>query len=144
MKFEELIELWDKDSHIDKTELGDEALKIPKLHHKYYSLLLKERVILKKLESDFKILKLEKYEFYTQGHTEETKRKGWELPAKGMILKTDLPMYLEADVDIVAISLKIGAQQEKVDFLDSILKTLQTRGYAIKTAVDWQKFIMGG
>ena len=144
MKFEEIIELWGEDSQIDKSELGDEALKIPKLHHKYYTILIRERAILKKLESDLKILKLEKYEFYSQGHTEETKKKGWKLPPKGMILKSDIPLYMEADQDIISITLRIDAQQEKVDYIDSILKTLQTRGYVIKTAVDWQKFIMGG
>jgi hypothetical protein len=34
MKFEELFNEWEKDSSIDKTELADEALRIPKLHHK--------------------------------------------------------------------------------------------------------------
>ena len=41
------------------------------------------------------------------------------------------------------MSLKIGFQQEKIEFLDSILKTLNNRGYNIKTAVDWIKFTNG-
>jgi hypothetical protein len=144
MKFEDIATNWEEDSQLDKSELGDEALKIPKLHHKYYMILLQERSVLKKLESEFKVLKLEKYEFYTQGHTEETKEKGWILPPKGMILKTEIPMYLESDKDIITMSLRIGAQQEKVEFVDSIIKTINTRGYLIKTALDWQKFILGG
>ena len=144
MKFEDIATNWEKDSQLDKSELGDEALKIPKLHHKYYMIFLQEKSILKKLESEFKVLKLEKYEFYTQGHTEETKEKGWSLPPRGMILKTEIPMYIESDKDIISMSLRIGAQQEKVDFVDSIIKTINTRGYLIKTALDWQKFILGG
>ena len=92
----------------------------------------------------FKQLKLAKYEFFTQGHTEETRTLGWELPAKGMILKPDIPMYIEADKDIIELSLKIGMQQEKVEFLESILKSFQTRGYIIKNALDFVKFSMGG
>jgi hypothetical protein len=144
MKFEDIFASWEKDSTIDRTELADESLKIPKLHHKYYSMFVAERTVLRRLESEMKKLKLDKYEFYTQGHTEETKEKGWRLPAKGLILKADIPMYMEADQDIIDLSLKIGMQQEKVEFLESIIKTFQTRGYIIKSAIDFTKFTMGG
>jgi hypothetical protein len=144
MKFEDIFEEWKKDSDIDRTELGLESLKIPKLHHKYYTYLVAEKAILRKHESQFKQLKLLKYEFFTQGHTEETRSLGWQLPAKGMILKPDIPMYIEADKDIVELSLKIGGQQEKVEFLESIIKSFQTRGYIIKNAIEFAKFVSGG
>ena len=144
MKFEDIFSSWEKDSVIDRTELGDESLKIPKLHHKYYSIYVGEKVILRKLESDMKKLKLEKYEFYSQGPTEESKEKGWRMPARGLILKADIPLYMEGDQDIIDLSLKIGVQQEKIEFLESIIKTLQTRGYIIKNAIDFTKFTMGG
>jgi methylaspartate ammonia-lyase len=51
---------------------------------------------------------------------------------------------MEADNDIIDMSLKIGYQQEKIDLLESIIKTLTNRGYSIKTAVDWARFMMGG
>jgi len=143
MKIEEIFEHWEKDSQIDKTELGDAALNIPKLHHKYFQLLVNEKMQLRKLEAEFKRLKLDKYEFFTQGPNEETKDKGWKLPPKGMILKGDIPMYMEADEDIINISLKIGLQQEKVELLDSIIKTIINRNFVIRNAIDWQKFTMG-
>jgi len=144
MKFEDIFEEWKKDSEIDRTELANESLRIPKLHHKYYMMLVTEKTLLKKLEADMKQLRLSKYEFYSQGHTDETKHLGWKLPARGMILKADIPMYMEADKDIIELSLKIGMQQEKVDFLESIIKSFQTRGYIIKSALDFMKFTMGG
>lgn len=144
MKIEQLFVEWEKDSNIDKTELGDESIKIPKLHHKYYRVFISERLLLRKLEADLKQLKLEKYEFYTQGPSKESKEKGWEIPARGVILKSDLPTYLDADKDIVELTLRIGYQQEKIELLESIIKSLQTRGYQIKAAIDWAKFTMGG
>jgi hypothetical protein len=143
MKLEDIYEEWKKDSDIDKTELGDEALKIPKLHHKYYQMFTHERLLLRKYEADFKNLKLSKYEFYTMGPTEESRDKGWQLPARGMILKSDLPMYMEADKDIVDMSLRIGMQQEKIELLESIIKSLVNRGFQIKSAIEWTKFTMG-
>lgn len=144
MKFENIFEEWKTDSEIDQTDLGNESLKIPKLHHKYYMMLSAERSALKKFEAQMKQLKLSKYEFYSQGHTEETKRLGWELPPRGIILKADIPMYIEADKDIIDLSLKIGIQGEKVEFLDSIIKSLQTRNFLIKNAIDFLKWTNGG
>lgn len=143
MTIDEILESWDEDSNIDLTELDKESINIPKLHHKYYQIYVKEKLLCKKYESEYKKLKLEKYEFYTQGHNEETIDKGWELPAKGVIIKSDIPMYMEADKDIINQSLKIGYQQEKVELLESILKSLNTRGYNIKSAIDWIKFTSG-
>jgi len=143
MKIESIFEEWEKDTEVDKTQLDEESTKIPRLHHKYYKVFVSERLLQRKLEADMKQLKLEKYEFYTQGPTKEQKEKGWELPPRGMILKSDIPMYLEADKDLIELSLKIGYQLEKIDFLESILKTLHNRGYQIKTAADWIRFTQG-
>ena len=143
MNIEDIMTLWETDTKVDRTELGDEALNIPKLHSKYYNILIKERLLLRKLESEMKQLKLDKYEFLTQGPNEETRDKGWKLPPKGMILKSDIPMYIDADQDMINLTLKIGMQQEKIEFLDSIIKTIINRGYIIKTALDWQRFTMG-
>ena len=144
MKIEDIFTEWEEDTKVDRTELGDEALKIPKLHHKYFQILVKEKMILRQYEAEMKQLKLDKYEFLTQGPNEETKDKGWRLPAKGMILKNDLPMYMEADQDVINLSLKIGLQQEKIEFLDSIIKSIMNRNFVIKNAIDWQRFTMGG
>jgi len=142
MNVDEIFELWEADSQIDKTELGEEATKIPKLHHKYYQIFLKERLVLRKFESDLKQLKLDKYEFFTQGPNEDTP-KDWRLPPRGMILKGDIPMYMDADQDVINMTLKVGLQQEKVDLLDSIIKTIINRNFIIRNAIDWNKFTMG-
>lgn len=144
MKIEDILEQWNEDSQIDRTELDEEALKIPKLHHKYYQIYVQERLQLRALEANMKQLKLDKYEFFTQGPNEETQQKGWQLPAKGLILKSDIPMYMDADSDIIKLSLKIGLQQEKIELLESIIRSFQNRGYNIKSAIEWHRFTMGG
>ena len=143
MKLEELYALWDLDSDIDTTDLGNESIKIPKLHNKYYKAYITEKILLRKYESEMKSLKLAKYEFYTQGPSAETKELGWSIPSRGMILKQEIPMYMEGDKEIIALSLKIGLQQEKVELLESIIKSLVNRGFQIKSAIDWHKFTMG-
>lgn len=143
MNIDEIMVLWEEDTKIDKTELGDESIRIPKLHSKYYNILIRERLQLRKLEAQYRQLKLDKYEFFTQGPNEDTRDKGWRLPPKGMILKADIPMYMDADQDIVDLTLKMGLQNEKIEFLDSIIKTIINRNFVIKNAIDWQKFTQG-
>jgi hypothetical protein len=60
-----------------------------------------------------------------------------------MILKGDIPMYMDADQDIINMTLKVGLQQEKIDLLDSIIKTIINRNFIIRNAIDWNKFTMG-
>jgi hypothetical protein len=143
MKLDAIYEEWNKNTEIDKTELGDEALKIPKLHHKYFQIYSAEKLLLRKYEAEMRALKLSKYEFYTQGPTKETQELGWVMPSRGMILKQEIPMYMEGDKDLIELSLKIGLQQEKVELLESIIKSLTNRGFQIKSAIDWFKFTMG-
>jgi hypothetical protein len=106
-------------------------------------MLVSEKASLKKLDAQMKQLRLSKYEFYSQGHTEETKKLGWELPPRGIILKADIPMYIESDNDIIDLSLKIGMQGEKVEFLESIIKSLHNRNFLIKNAIDFIKYLSG-
>lgn len=143
MKLESILELWSEDSHINKMELGDEALKISKLHSKYYQIYINERLLLKKYDAELKQLKMEKYEFYLNGPTEEQYKKGWQLPAKGRVLKADVPMYVEVDKDVVELTLKYGLQKEKVELLDSIIKSLRDRGFNIKAAIEFERFRAG-
>lgn len=143
MKLEEIHELWSIDSQLDELELDNTALRIAKMHHKYYEILSKEKLVMRKLESEAKVLKLEKYEFYTDGPTQEQLERGWKLPAKGKILRSDVGMYLDGDSDIIQMNLRAAYQQEKIDLLESIIKTISNLGWHVRAAVDFRKMQHG-
>ena len=143
MKLEEIHEQWSKDSQLDSVDLDHSALGIAKLHHKYYEFLSKEKLVLRKLESEAKTLKLDKYEFYTDGPTQDQIDMGWKLPAKGKILRSDVGMYLDGDSDIIKMNLRVAYQQEKIDVLESIIKTIHNLGWHIRAAVDFRKMQAG-
>jgi hypothetical protein len=143
MKLEQIFELWSEDSVINPMDLSSESLKIPKLHHKYYEIFCNEKLLLKKYESELKVLKLEKYEFYTQGPSKDTEEKGWKLPSIGRILKSDVQTYVDADKDIIALTLKVAVQSEKVSLLDSIIKSFKDRNFTIKNSIDFTRFQSG-
>ena len=140
---DEYFDLWAEDSKIDRTELGEESIKIPQLHHKYYKMYSLERLNLVKLQEEMKILKKDKVEYYTGTMAEEDlKERGWQ-PNPLRILKTDIPVHMEADKDFVDLNLKIAYNKEKVEFLEAVVKTLNIRSYQINNAINWEKFKVG-
>jgi hypothetical protein len=142
MKLEEIEALWEQDSKIDRTDLDNESLKIPTLHSKYYKIYLREKVQLKAEEQEYKIYYKLKHEYYTgKMSKEDLDEHGWE-PFQ-FVLKNDLQVYIDADKDIADRLLKLQVQREKVDLLESIIKTLNGRGFLIKNAVDFIRFTSG-
>lgn len=143
MKLEEIQLMWERDAQIDRTELGEESLRIPQLHSKYFKIFSQERLLLRKMEADQRILFKDKYEWYNGSISEETLEVyKWE-PNPLKILRTDIPMHIEADKEIQNQNFKIEIQKEKVEFVEAIIKSLTSRGFNIKSAIEWSKFQMG-
>ena len=142
MTIEEIIAMWSEDSHIDPFNLGNESIAIPNIHNKYYKIFLAEKAQLFNLQKQYKQLRLSKYEFYTQGPSKDQHRN-WELPPIGKILKSEVNNYIEADPDISSLELRIKIQNEKVDFVESIIKSLKDRTFQIKAAIEYERFKMG-
>lgn len=143
MKLDTIFENWALDSVIDQMDLGNSSLKTSELHHKYHKIYTNERLHLREIEIKLKQLKLEKHEFYTQGPTKETQEKGWKLPAIGKVLKQEASNYIDADPDVVDLTLRLGLQQEKVELLESIIRSINNRGYQIRNSIDFMKFMAG-
>ena len=143
MKLDDIHDMWGDDCDIDRTELGNESLKLPKMHSKYLRIFSDENMLLKKLEQDRKQFIKLKYDYY-RGimPSEELKEHGWQ-PFQLNVLKSDVPMHIEADQDIINLNLRIAMQQEKVDVLESIIKSIKDRGFQIKNAIEFEKFKVG-
>ena len=143
MSIDELFELWKKDSEIDRSELGEASAVIPQLHYKYYKIFAQERLKLRKLQAEYKVLYKDMWEYFQGNMSEEDlKGRGWE-PNPLRILKSDLGVYIDSDKDIITHNMKIAYQKEKIDFLESVIKTINIRGFHIKNAIDWEKFKVG-
>ncbi len=144
MKFDDIMDLWQQDANMDNSELGEESLKIPQLHHKYYKMLVQEGLLLKKYEQDYKAMNRLKFEYYMGVLDEETLREhDWE-PFQLKVLKQDLSTYIDSDVDMQTIQAKIDIQKQKIAFLESVIKMVSNRGFLIKNAIDWERFKVGG
>ena len=143
MKFEEIQKEWTSDCPIDETELSQESVKIPQLHNKYLIFYSNEKLKFKELKYLFTGLIKRKRDYYSGRMTEEElEAADWE-PFRIKLLKADVQEYIDADENVIESKKLLAVQEEKVNYLESIVKGLSTRGYLIKNAIDWKRFTEG-
>lgn len=156
MKFENIVKLfdrikeeWNEDSLVDfqfknkqyTEDLGKLALEIPFQHNKYLNYYTDLSQIKTSLEFEFRRVVKEKREYYSG----EADAKVYVEKPFGSSIKTAEKMktYLESDEDIINIEAKIKYVDQALYFLDSVMKMISNRGFQIKSAIDWEKFING-
>ena len=143
MKFEEIQKLWTSDCNIDETELAQESVKIPQLHNKYLIFYSNEKLRFKTQRFEHsKLVKLKKEYYGGKMSQEELEAIDWE-PFQHKLLKADVEQYVDADDNVIESKKLLALQEEKVDYLEAIVKGLSTRGYLIKNAIDWKRFTEG-
>jgi hypothetical protein len=141
-KLEELLEMWRKDSVIDRTEPGKELINIPQLHSKYLNVLSRHRLLAKECEFKYNKMKKLKWEYYTgKLDDDELAKHGWTpFP---FILKSDITTYLDADEDLNKLSANKIMHDEIVDVCQAILKELNSRTFQLRDFIAWERFIQG-
>jgi hypothetical protein len=140
MTLEELQEQVDKDLKINESELDLESLKTPQLHNKYLKHYNNFKLLMTRAESDYKILKRVKWEYYTgKASPEVYKQKPFNLK----IMKSDLDKYLDSDEDLIKSKQKIEYLETVVNYLDRTLKIIGGRDWQIRNSIEWRKFTSG-
>lgn len=140
---EQILDLWSKDSPVDRTDLGASASTCNSLHSKYINILSQERILLNKTKSELDVLTKFKHEYYLGTISEEDRKaRGW--PIFGLkVIRDDLKLYIEADKDIVELKSKLAMRVEKVDTLKSILSMIHYRSNNINVILNDEKFKAG-
>lgn len=140
MTLEELQELVDKDLKINESELDLESLKTPQLHNKYLKHYNNFKLLMTRAESDYKILKRVKWEYYTgKASPDVYKQKPFNLK----IMKSDIDKYLESDEELIKAKQKIDYLETVVNYLDRTLKIISGRDWQIRNSIEWRKFTSG-
>ena len=148
-KFEKLREDWAEDSHVDfqfkskqySADLGQLALDIPFQHNKYLNHYTDVSQIKTSLEFEIRKLVKDKREYYSG----EADAKTYAKKPFGSHIKTTEKMrtYLEADDEIINLEAKIKYLEQMMYFLDQVMKQISNRGFQIKSAIEWEKFVNG-
>ena len=140
MDLQKIQEMFDKDSKIDETNINLEETRSPALLNKYLKLYTNFRLMLSKAETDMKILKKQKWEYYSGKSDPKVYQ---EKPFDLKILKQDIPTYLESDEDLIQAKHKVDYHNSMCDYAESICKMMNNRGFQIKNAIDWKRFMEG-
>ena len=140
MTLEELQQSVDRDLKIDDTELDIESINIPLLHNKYLQHFNKFSLLLKKAEYDHKLLKRKQWEYYT-GKADASVYQ--EKPFDLKILKADVHIYMDSDEELQRADQKEAYLKQVVSYLEQVLRSINTRNFIIKNAIEWKKFTSG-
>lgn len=141
MTHEELLEMWELDAPIDKSDLTEEAVSIPKLHHKYLSIYMKLRTRKVALEHQVEDLRREKELYYSgQATADKYKEKPFDLKLK---TKSGVEKHVNTDPEVVKILQKLEYNAILLDGVNHIIEQIKWRNSMVKSAIDWTRFTSG-
>lgn len=144
MKLSELQEAWSEDCKINELELGREATRVPSLHAKYLTYLSNVKLKLRKAESDYYTTRRLKYRYYRGEMTrEELEDLGWLQFQGNKPLKNEMDEFLLCDKELNESMDKIEYLKTVMFTLEQILRSINSRTWDVKTAVEWHKFTNG-
>jgi len=138
---EQLLKMWEEDADIDRVSLDKESLAIPKLHHKYLTILMDIRSRKVAFNHQLETLKKEKEIFFSgQARPEEYKEKPFDLKLK---TKAGVEKHVNTDPDVIKLMQKIEYFDILLEGVQHIMDQIKWRNSSIKAAIDWAKFTSG-
>lgn len=144
MKLSDIQQAWDEDSKIDELNLGREAIRVPLLHSKYLSYLSKVKLMLRKAEADYYNTRRLKYRYYRGEMSRvELEELGWEQYQGNKPLKNEMDEFLLCDKDLIELQDKIEYFKTVLYTLEQIIRSINSRSWDIKSAIEYLKFTNG-
>ena len=140
MTLDELKQIVYKELPVNKDHLDTESLRNQELYAKFIDYKTNFDFLLAKAKGEYKVLYKDKWEYY--GGKADAKiyvTKPFDLK----VLKNDLHIYIESDKEIIDAENKIVYLETTVKYIDYVLKSIQSRGWDIKNAIEWKKFEAG-
>jgi hypothetical protein len=144
MKLTEIQEQWLEDARIDQTNLGNESIRVPLLHAKYIVILSTIKLQLRKAESSYYNKRRLKYRYYRgEMSRDELEQEGWTQFQGNKPLKNEMDEFLQCDVELLSQQDKIEYFKTVVYTLEQIVRSINSRTWDIKSAIEWTKFTNG-
>jgi hypothetical protein len=143
MKIDEILNEWKNDTELDDLNLDKESVRIPNLHAKYITLLSNDRRLLRGYQSQKKQIISRLRNYYSGSATQQELADLGREQFLGKTLKNEIMINVELDESIISIDAKISLLEVKVLALEEIMKSINSRGYQIKNAIDWRRLTLG-
>ena len=130
IKMDKLQEEADQDLSFSIANAEKIALNIPVLKNKYSRYLFIAKGVLKNSEMDLKRIYAKKHKYYSFEHNIKFNRG-------------DVPHYIHADSEYQQIEKKVEMHKLRVEYLESILKSLDGMSFNLGNAIKWHIFMAG-
>ena len=140
---EALMKEWASDTNIDSEDMEKETLKISHLHGKYLNVRVHHNILLRRMETDYKLLKGLREEYY-QGHMtkEDCDERGWDY-MQHVLSNPQIARKLDTDPELNKLLLKRIAHEEIVSYCDMVLKSLQNRTWDLGNFIKYRIMMNG-
>ena len=128
VNIDQLMKEWSEDSAVDSTSIEKEILKISSLHGKYLNIMSHHRHVIRKLESDYKMMKGLR-EDYLQGHLSKEdldKAKNTADPLTNTV----------NTIEKNAQSMKVALEQELTPAINVFARELLNAGESISNMLE--------
>lgn len=144
---EEVLDAWQEDCQIPRTDLAETSRITPNVHAKYMSILANTKLRLKKAEMSQKTLLKQKWLYYNGKMDRfEIEALGWDYdPLDGLkVMKGDMNHYYDSDKEIQESEMKIEYLKTMISTLTDIVDALKWRHQTIGNMIRWKVFESGG
>ena len=141
---QELQDMWQEDCKVDELNLGQESTRIPELHSKYLNHLSTLRLQCRRAQSElFKMRRL-KWKYYRgELDQKELNEKGWDQYLGNAPLNNQMNEFLDTDEDVIKLTDKLEYLNTCMTLCESVMKSISSRSFDIKNAIEWTKFTIG-
>ncbi len=141
---EDVITEWKNDSPVNQLQVANELVRVPELHSKYLAYFIefkaKRSAALKKLNH----MKNVKRRYYRGEFTkEELQEHGWNQWQGLKPSGAELNQLFEQDTDLNELEQKLEYWNTSLSTIEYIMRSLGSRGYDLKTLVEYIKFMSG-
>jgi hypothetical protein len=145
MKLQEIQNMWIEDCKIDQTNLGRSAARVPELHAKYLNMMSSVRLQYRKTETEYLRMRKLKGRYYRgELSKQELTELGWEQYLNSRPLKNEMDDVMNTDEEIIRLIDKMEYLKTVMYQLEQIIKSINSRTWDIKSAIEWYKFTNGG
>lgn len=145
MTLDELKDLWKQDAPVDRTKILQEISRIPLLHSKYLEYMIEFRAKAAAANRKLNALKNLKRRYYRGEMTKEDLiENGWSQWQGLKPSMSELNQLFDHDADINELEERVEYWNTALATIEYIMKAIQSRGWELKTMVEYIKFEAGG
>lgn len=143
-RIEEIMDEWKLDTSVNKLKLDEELIKVPQIHSKYLAYFVEFKSKRAKALNELNAMKNIKRRYYRGEFTkDDLYNYGWNQWQGLKPGSAELNQLFEQDADLNELEVKLELYNTVLASIEYIMKSINSRGYELRTLLDYIKFMEG-